>query len=341
MDFREKLEHLIQSISTLSTQVIVVGDTMLDEYLWCDAYRISPEAPVPICKVSKRTIVPGGAANVAHNIHTLGSSAKLFGLIGKDESGKKLKELLSQNQISTDYLTESANRPTIHKSRVIARHQHVARVDIENTEPISVTEESLLTDSLKQEIQTAQALLISDYAKGLLSASFLKSMIDLAKEKSIPIVIDPKGDDFNKYYGASILTPNKSEFESCIKTKVTQEDDYLVFGTKVIQDLNLQALLITRSEEGMTLITQDGKKIDIPTHALEVYDITGAGDTVIAALTIGISGGLSFEEASYFANVCAGVVVGKIGTATTTLKEVSHFIKLNLVQNRFSHLIEG
>lgn len=303
--------------------IIVVGDVMLDEFHWCNVSRISPEAPVPVCRVESTTLVPGGAANVANNIQTLDSSTVLFGVVGKDSSGDKLLNIFKKQNINIDNVLQIEEKPTILKSRIIAHQQHVVRVDRENADPIQANRIETLSNNIKTTLHKADAILISDYLKGTLTPELIQNIIAAAKTDNKKVVIDPKGDDYSKYKGATILTPNFSEFTTIVKKQLHTEDEILTEGLRLIDELELDALLVTRSEKGMSLI-QNGSKIDIPTQAKEVYDITGAGDTVISMLTIALASGLSFEDAAYLANFAAGIVVGRKGTSTTTLSEIEN-----------------
>jgi D-glycero-beta-D-manno-heptose-7-phosphate kinase len=313
-----------KNINKLSQKnILIVGDIMLDEYHWCDVTRISPEAPVPVCTVTKTTLVPGGASNVANNISTLNSTAYLSGVIGTDSSGEKLLSVLNEQNISTTLIHQTKRKPTILKSRIIAHQQHIVRVDREDSKEITQDMETTLLESIKESFSKFDALLLSDYLKGTLTDSLIKSLISLAKKENKIIVVDPKGDNFEKYKGATILTPNFKEFCTVIKKEPKSEQEIHDEGNRLIEELNLDALLVTRSEKGMSLITKNNKT-DIPTQAKEVFDITGAGDTVISVLTLALASGWTPEEAAYTANVAAGVVVAKVGTSTTTLSEISN-----------------
>ncbi|MFT5170572.1 MAG: rfaE bifunctional protein kinase chain/domain [Candidatus Marinamargulisbacteria bacterium] len=314
----------------LEQKIIIIGDIILDEYHWCKVERISPEAPVPICKVQKTTLVPGGAANVAHNIQTLQNKPVLFGVIGNDSSGEKLTQVFRDQNLETTFIIKDDTKPTILKSRIIANQQHVVRVDREDADAISRKTQTLLLKNLELELDDAQALLISDYQKGTLPDKFIKKIILLANKKKIKVIVDPKGDHYLKYKGAYLLTPNFHEFQTVVKKSVRTEKEILVEAQRLIKKLNLEALIITRSEKGMSIVTREGEKIDIPTKAKEVYDITGAGDTVISVLTIALAAKCNIEEAGFLANYAAGIVVGKIGTSTTTFPEIIASIEADL-----------
>ncbi len=302
-------------------KILVIGDIMLDEYHWCKVSRISPEAPVPICQVEKTTSVPGGAANVALNIQTLGSTSLLLGVVGKDAAAHSLKKIFNKTKLSVEGFTTSPTKPTILKTRVVAHQQHVVRVDHEDASPIAGPTQKRLLDLIKSHIDQTDAILLSDYQKGTLTKSLCQKIITLAKERNIHVIVDPKGDNYLKYKGATILTPNFKEFSTVIKKSPTTEKQIFDEAQKLIKKLQIKALLITRSEKGMSLI-KDGIKTDIPTQAKEVYDITGAGDTVISMLSIGLAANIDFDKAAYLANFAAGIVVAQVGTSTTTLNEI-------------------
>lgn len=305
-------------------RILVIGDVMLDEYHWCDVKRISPEAPVPVCSVKYTTLVPGGAANVAHNVGALSSQAHLIGVIGEDSSGDKLQQAIKQGEGVTTHFIRVQNRPTILKSRIIAHHQQVVRVDREDSSPFSLSLQRQVYAQFVRVLPNVDAVILSDYAKGLLTTPFTKQVIAACQKQGIPVIVDPKGQDYRKYKGASLLTPNFGEFTLAIKKELTSESDIFDAGQKLRHKLQLAGLLITRSEKGMSLITPNQPKIDIPTRAKEVSDITGAGDTVIATLSIALAAKLPLAMAAHLANAAAGVVVGKVGTASLTLAELGH-----------------
>jgi len=303
-------------------RVLVIGDVMLDEYHWCNVKRISPEAPVPVCVVDRTTLVPGGAANVAYNVGALSSKAYLLGVIGNDSSGEKLAHAVSQGVGVEDHLIRSKTRPTILKSRIIAHHQQVVRVDREDASSFSPALQRQVYARFEALLPNVDAVILSDYAKGLLTLSFTKKVISACQKQGIPVIVDPKGQDYRKYKGASLLTPNFGEFTQAVKKDLHTEREIFDAGQRLRQRLQLTGLLITRSEKGMSLITPDDRKIDIPTRAKEVADITGAGDTVIATLSIALAAKLPLEMAAHLANAAAGVVVAKVGTASLTLDEL-------------------
>ncbi len=320
-------DELLASLNELSKRnVLVAGDVMLDEFHWCHVSRISPEAPVPVCKVTKTTLVPGGAANVAHNIKSLGGKPVLLGVVGDDSSGQKLIQQLNNASIENDYILKDPLRPTTLKSRIIAHHQQVVRVDREDSSPLSEALQAQFFYKLTLLQDDLHGIAISDYLKGTITTDMVKKLIEIGTSLNIPIVVDPKGDDYSKYTGATVLTPNFSEFQQAVDKKINSEEDVLDQGLQLINRLKLHHLVITRSEKGMTVISKSGSRWDIPTHAREVYDVTGAGDTVIAILTLALASGLSIDKASALSNKAAGIVVGKLGTATLTTSELKHAI---------------
>lgn len=322
----QKLRHYLNQFS--QNAVLVVGDIMLDEYHWCEVSRISPEAPVPVCRVKETTLVPGGASNVANNLHTLGCAVHLVGVIGNDSSGDKLRCVLENSLINTKGVFKDPTKPTILKSRIVAGQQHVVRVDRESSTPISRGMQTKLLHYIEKHITEWNAIIVSDYLKGTLTEPFLKKLIALAHKHHLPVVVDPKGDDYTKYKGATILTPNFKEFTEIAKKTMESEEVIHREAQKLIQRLKLESLLVTRSEKGMSLMSGDGQKHDIPTQAKQVFDITGAGDTVISVLTAAVAAKASFYEAAYLSNIAAGIVVAKIGTSTVTPSEIEQAIAM-------------
>lgn len=316
--------------SILSAPILIVGDVMLDEYHWCDVTRISPEAPVPICHVNKTTHVPGGAANVANNIQALGGTVYLLGMVGQDSSAEKFFAACSSQQLDTSNIIESPTRPTVLKSRVIARGQHVIRLDREDKQELSAQSQQKLLTRFEHLSKNISGIILSDYAKGVLNPEVLKTIITHARANNIPVIVDPKGHDYSKYIGASFLTPNFSEFSLAVGPgKLESEEDILNAANDMISKLELEGILITRSAKGMSVVTKDGRKIDIPTRAKDVFDITGAGDTVIAIFAMGIAAGMTIDDSAELANEAAGIVVGKIGTSTVSRTELKDAMAQN------------
>jgi D-beta-D-heptose 7-phosphate kinase/D-beta-D-heptose 1-phosphate adenosyltransferase len=301
-------------------KLLVVGDVMLDRYWHGAASRISPEAPVPVVRVSNQEDRPGGAGNVALNIAALGSASTLIGVVGQDENAQDLESRLTAAGVYCEFL-RCADKPTITKLRVISQHQQLIRADFEDHfDQEDVADLQSMTAPL---LPSAQVLVLSDYGKGALQD--VSALIDLGRKQNIPIIVDPKGTDFQKYRGATLITPNLSEFETVVGP-CANEDELISKGLKLMSDLSLQALLITRGEHGMTLLRPDSAELHLPARAREVFDVTGAGDTVISVLASALAAGDGLADATAIANLAAGLVVGKLGTAAISGPELRRAI---------------
>ncbi|MBC0855212.1 D-beta-D-heptose 7-phosphate kinase/D-beta-D-heptose 1-phosphate adenosyltransferase [Pantoea sp. PNA 14-12] len=300
--------------------VLVVGDVMLDRYWYGPTSRISPEAPVPVVKVETVEERPGGAANVAMNIAALGAGSRLIGLTGEDDAAQVLSKTLKDVRVDCDFVTLKSH-PTITKLRVLSRNQQLIRLDFE--EGFEQVDAAPMHEKMRQSLASSGAVVLSDYGKGALDS--VQQMITLAREASVPVLIDPKGTDFARYRGATLLTPNLSEFEAVVG-KCRTEQEIVERGMKLIADCDLSALLVTRSENGMSLLQPGKAPLHLPTQAQEVFDVTGAGDTVIGVLAAALAAGDSLEEACFLANAAAGVVVGKLGTSTVSIVELENAI---------------
>nr|WP_314264277.1 bifunctional D-glycero-beta-D-manno-heptose-7-phosphate kinase/D-glycero-beta-D-manno-heptose 1-phosphate adenylyltransferase HldE [uncultured Moellerella sp.] len=301
--------------------VLVVGDVMLDRYWHGPTTRISPEAPVPVVKVNMVEERPGGAANVAMNIASLGANSRLVGLTGIDDAAKALTEKLNEVNVRCDFVALPSH-PTITKLRVLSRNQQLIRLDFE--EGFDNVDVQPVLERIEQAIPYIGALVLSDYAKGALSQ--VEKVIALAKKHHVPVLIDPKGSDFARYRGATLLTPNMSEFEAIVGN-CQDNNDVEQKGMQLVESLDLKGLLITRSEQGMSLIQRGHPPLHLPTLAQEVYDVTGAGDTVIGVLAASLAAGKPLHEACVLANAAAGVVVGKLGTSTVSPVELENAIR--------------
>ncbi|NQS87057.1 bifunctional D-glycero-beta-D-manno-heptose-7-phosphate kinase/D-glycero-beta-D-manno-heptose 1-phosphate adenylyltransferase HldE [Pantoea allii] len=301
--------------------VLVVGDVMLDRYWYGPTSRISPEAPVPVVKVETVEERPGGAANVAMNIAALGAGSRLIGLTGEDDAAQVLSKTLKDVRVDCDFVTLKSH-PTITKLRVLSRNQQLIRLDFE--EGFEQVDAAPMHEKMRQSLSRSGALVLSDYGKGALDS--VQQMITLAREANVPVLIDPKGTDFARYRGATLLTPNLSEFEAVVG-KCKTENEIVERGMQLIADCDLSALLVTRSENGMTLLQPGKAPLHLPTLAQEVFDVTGAGDTVIGVLAAALAAGDSLEEACFLANAAAGVVVGKLGTSTVSIVELENAIR--------------
>ncbi len=294
---------------------------MLDRYVWGRVERISPEAPVPVVEVVKESVHLGGAANVAYNLAVLKARPLLVGVVGGDEAGDRLVEELHRQEISSEGIVRDKGRSTTIKTRIIAHNQQVCRTDREDKTPLSQGTVDQLRGAYQTLLEPAKGMIISDYAKGALSAPLVVDLIQEARQAKKFLAVDPKSGDFSVYRGASIVTPNKKEAVRASGVEIVDEASFIQAGEKLLEVTASDYLLITRGEEGMTLF--DGKEPShIPTVAREVFDVSGAGDTVIASLTLAVAAGASIRDAAILANHAAGVAVGKLGTAAATGEEI-------------------
>lgn len=300
---------------------LVIGDLMLDRYLWGKVERVSPEAPVPVVLLDKENCRPGGAANVAANIAGLGLHCRLLGTVGNDEAGRQLVDAVGQVGVETHHIVKLAERPTITKTRIVGGHQQILRVDRESSEIFNADEAAALEHAIRQAMADDPAIVVlSDYNKGVLTPEICQVVIGLARQARIPVLVDPKGRDYSKYRGATALTPNRRETaEAC--GGISDIEALLDAADHLRVDLALDFLAVTRSEEGISLI-EDGQRMQIPAVAKQVFDVSGAGDTVIATLAAGLVAKLSHYDALHLANLAAGIVVGKVGTVAITAEEL-------------------
>lgn len=312
--------------------ILVIGDIMIDHYIWGDATRLSPEAPVPIVNVKSESTTLGGAANVAQNLVALGANVTLGGLIGNDTFGERLIEILESEGIATDAIIKDAQRPTTVKTRVVAGSHQLVRVDREITDPVRSELEDELADKLDHYINEADIVLFSDYGKGLFSKDLTKRLIDLAKQKDKKVIIDPKGLDYEKYKGAFIIKPNRKELAEAAKTERIKSVEDLQKAAKVIfKQTSAEYLVVTLSEEGMVILDEITYKL-LPVKATAVFDVTGAGDTVLATMAYFIASGLNIEDACELANHAAAIVIRRVGSATTTIDEIINDIEKDEVK---------
>lgn len=300
--------------------VLIVGDVMLDRYWWGSVERISPEAPVPILNLNNTTLAAGGAANVAANVDGLGAKPFLIGIVGADPESELFCELLNSKKISTDYLYRHPARPTTIKTRILGHNQQIVRVDQEQTNNISEFEEEDIWNLIFQIINTVDVIIVSDYGKGLVTKSILMRLINFGNDNDKIVLIDPKGKDYTKYSGATLLTPNQFELiqacnlDSCKQTTIEEA------GSNLLGKLSLNNLLVTQGGDGMTLFRQNQLPEHLPALARNVYDVTGAGDTVIATLGVALASGFDMLAAAKLANVAAGLIVEQLGTTAITLE---------------------
>lgn len=323
-------QHLVDTVRNdfghpdTSRWALVIGDLMLDRYLIGEVERISPEAPVPVVLLKQQEERAGGAANVAANLARLGISTRLAGYVGSDADGKALLDIIARMNIDTAAVLQSASHPTTTKTRIVGGHQQMMRLDQENRGSLDQAESRQLAQLIMQQLQSRPAVIVlSDYAKGVMEAALTQQVIKEAKKLNIPVLVDPKGRDFSKYQGATALTPNKRETAEACGIAVQDNDALPEAAKKLRSDLGLDFLAVTRGEEGISLFEADEVE-HIPATAKQVFDVSGAGDTVIATLAAGLIHGLEHAAALHLANIAAGVVVGKVGTVPITHEELLH-----------------
>ncbi len=314
------IPNLKQRFGSLS--VLIVGDLMLDEYISGSVSRISPEAPVPVVDVQARRHVLGGAANVAANIRSLGGDAAVVGLVGRDSAGGMLRGLLSRSGIRTDGLIDSGERCTICKTRIVAGQQQIVRIDNEVKTPISGELLQAAIDTARDLMDRKDVVVLSDYAKGLLTDALCAAVIDEARARSVPVIVDPKSRDFRRYLRCTLITPNQAEASHASGITIDSDETLDLAGAQLLRQLPGTNILITRGAEGMTLFHGRDASITVTTVARQVYDVVGAGDTVIATLAACVGAGIALPQAMRLANIAAGIVVGKTGTATTSVDEI-------------------
>ena len=308
-------------------KVLVIGDLILDEFIWGDSSRISPEAPVPVVLVERESLMPGGAANVANNISSLGAKVYLVGVIGKDDHGRQLETILKKKGVDLEGVVSDPGRPTTLKTRVVARHQQVVRIDRENPSHLSASINAELADYIKEKIKEVDGIIIEDYGKGVITPGILKEIIPLAKRYGKVIAVDPKEEHFAYYKGVTAITPNRKEAEAMGGIKADDDASLDRLGKSLLERLKLQAALITLGEQGMRVFERGGRITHIPTVTQEVFDVSGAGDTVIATFTTALCAGAKMIEAAHISNFAGGIVVGKVGVATTSQAELKARIK--------------
>lgn len=295
-------------------RILVVGDVMLDRYYWGSVTRVSPEAPVPVVNLERVTNTLGGAANVAANIAGLGAKAYLVGIVGEDAEASVISEMLAARQINADFLVKSKSRPTTVKTRVVAHNQQIVRMDQETKAELNEEEAERIWANVSQALGEVEAVIVSDYAKGLTTENLLVRLITTASAMGKMIFVDPKGKSYEKYTSATMLTPNQFELaEAC---GLSDFDQLTVdrAGKVLLEKLDLKYLLVTQGEKGMTLFERERESVHLPVEPRNVYDVTGAGDTVITCLAVAIACGAEFETAAQFANRAAGLVIEKLGT---------------------------
>ncbi|WP_051693899.1 bifunctional D-glycero-beta-D-manno-heptose-7-phosphate kinase/D-glycero-beta-D-manno-heptose 1-phosphate adenylyltransferase HldE [Desulfohalovibrio reitneri] len=309
-------------------RVLVVGDVMLDRYVWGDVSRISPEAPVQVVRVDRKSYTLGGAGNVAANLAALGLDVQCLGVRGKDEDGRLLAEKFDEIGAKA-HLVYEPMRPTTAKTRVMGRGQQLIRLDEEDAGPLSAEVQDALLRQVERSLPECGAVIVSDYAKGVFAGNLAQRIINVGAEVGVPVLVDPKGADWTRYQGAFCITPNTGEFQRVAQFDPRDDSDLGERASTAIHAFSLSWLLVTRGERGMSLFGRGGEALHVPTQAREVFDVSGAGDTVIATLAAGVAAGLSMEDSARLANAAAGVVVGKVGTQPVTRAELEEALALD------------
>ena len=307
-------------------KILVVGDIMLDKYIWGDVSRISPEAPVQVVNVLRETFEAGGAANVANNVSALGGSALMVGITGNDEARKILLEESRKKNIEVNGILLDNDKPTTQKIRILGKSQQLLRVDYENREHVHSSIESSIINFLEKNIKNIDVVVISDYAKGVITPEVAKKIIQLAKQNYKPIIADPKPKHKEFYKDVTLMTPNNNEASEMSGIEDGTDETVIKIGNKLMKSLNTN-VLITRGEKGMSLFEKNGSITHIPAKAKEVYSLIGAGDTVVATIALALASGANFNEASMLSNIAAGIKVGKMGTASVSVEEIKREIE--------------
>lgn len=309
-----------------SSKVLVVGDIMVDQFIWGKVSRISPEAPVPVVEVTSETLLFGGCANVLNNIFSIGGKVAVTGIIGSDDMGRWVIRQFRKMGIDTKGIIIEQNRPTIVKTRVVAHHQQVVRFDRENKNPVDSDNIQIILEYIETMRDELGAIIVSDYNKGIITKKLIDGVRDVIAGRNIILCVDPKQNDFSFYRGCDIITPNHHEAGRALGVDLLNEEDILRGGRNLLEKYDFKAVLVTRGEEGMTLFERNKDITSIPTVAKEIFDVTGAGDTVIGVLALCVAAGASFREAAAMANHAAGIVVGKVGTAAVSQDELKRVL---------------
>ncbi len=319
-----KLTQYFQRFSR--ARILVLGDLILDHYVWGKVHRVSPEAPVPVVHVDSESYRMGGAANVYHNIMTLGGQAELCGVVGADQVGKQFLADIRRSSSGSSGVFIDASRPTIKKTRVVAHNQQIVRFDVEQRHDISSQLAHKILRHVASRLPDLSCLVVSDYAKGTITGELMKAIQNLADENDVPIVVDPKVEHMAYYEGVTVITPNHLEAKQAAGFLPTQDVPIEHIGLSLQQRLRCQAVVVTRGEEGMSIFERNGQSWTIPAVARQVYDVTGAGDTVVSTLALAISAKASLPDAAMLANQAAGIVVGMVGTATVTRAQLQEVL---------------
>ena len=313
------------------TNILVLGDIMMDEYIWGDVSRISPEAPVPVVAVKKETKMLGGAANVINNIYSLGGRSILCGVVGEDQTGVEIVEKLKDLGQPTDGVITERGRPTSIKTRVVAHNQQVVRFDRESKKGIGPDSVKKVLSFINEMIGSIDVVIVADYGKGVISGDMMKGLRKLLDDSDILLSIDPKTENFEYYKSIDLITPNHHEAGTFCRLEIEDEETLVKAGRQIIETLNCRSVLITQGKDGMTLFENGGEISHIPTVARQVFDVTGAGDTVISTICLGLASGMDLKSAAVIANFAAGIVVGEVGTSTVSSDQLKKAIQNRLI----------
>jgi len=312
------------------SMILVIGDIMLDKFIWGNVSRISPEAPVPVVEVEHETVMLGGATNVVNNLVSLGGSVMMCGVVGNDPPGKEIISRLDELNVDTGGIAIEVDRPTSVKTRIIAHDQQVVRYDREKTISLKPKTVKGILDFINEKKGNLSALIVSDYGKGVISRQLMDGLKSIISDCDFPVTVDPNVKNFSLYKDVTVITPNHNQAGEIAGIEIINEEDLKKVGKKLLNNKKCKALLITRGKDGMTLFEQKGRVTHIKSIARKVYDVTGAGDTVIATLTLGIAGGLDLKSAAYLSNLSGGIVVGEIGTSTVKIDNLKELINSRL-----------
>ena len=310
-------------------KVLIIGDIIMDEYIWGDVSRISPEAPVPVVDVNEETTMLGGAANVINNITSLGGQSILCGVVGDDAVGRQMITQIKKMKCGTEGIIIDPKRPTSIKTRIVAHNQQMVRYDRESCEDLNSENIAKILDFIKESMMEFNAIVVADYGKGVISAPMMEGLTKLVKGSGILLAVDPKESNFKHYQGIDIITPNHHEAGAFCGFKIIDKRTLIEAGRLMLDSLHCRSVLITQGKDGMTLFEKDGGIYHIPTIARHVFDVTGAGDTVIGTLCLGLASGMDMKSAAVISNFAAGIVVGEVGTSTVTAEQL-----IRVIQNR-------
>jgi rfaE bifunctional protein kinase chain/domain len=316
----EELKRCVERFS--EARLIVVGDIIMDEYIWGDVSRISPEAPVPVVDIQEETKMLGGAANVLNNIAALGGKAILCGLIGDDQMGQDIVDRMKEQGLRTDGIITESHRPTSVKTRVVAHNQQVVRFDRESRKKLEADSTERILDFIRQLQEGYEAIVVADYGKGVISAELMEGLRGQVSRSSAILAVDPKIGNFECYHKVDVITPNHHEAGAFCRTEIVDQESLVRAGNQMLRELDCRYVLITRGKDGMSLFENGGEISHIPTVARKVYDVTGAGDTVISAFCLGLASGLDPKSAALISNFAAGIVVGEVGTSTVKAEDL-------------------